>query len=138
MRLTVAEAASLLAEDEERVYGWIEDDRLPAQRLGGQFRINRTELLEWATERGLSVAPRLFANRAGGTATLVDALRDGGIHYDVAGDDAASVIAHIVDRLPIRDGDDREALRHFVLARDGFGLAIVGAASRCRRCGRRR
>jgi len=127
VRLTVAEAASLLGREEERVYDWIEDDALPAQRLGGQYRINRTELLEWATERGLALAPRVFANRGAGIETLAGALRAGEIHYDVAGDDAAAVVGNLIDALPLRDAGDRETLRHFVLARPGFGLQLIAA-----------
>jgi len=127
VRLTVAEAASLLGREEERVYDWIEDDALPAQRLGGQYRINRTELLEWATERGLALAPRVFANRGAGIETLAGALRAGGIHYDVAGDDAAAVVGNVIDALPLRDAGDRETLRHFILARPGFGLQLIAA-----------
>jgi len=125
VRLTVSEAASLLGRDDEQLYAWIEDDALPAQRLAGQYRINRSELLEWATGRGLALAPRVFASKSEGIAPLAAALRAGGIRYDVAGDDGATVMANVIDALPSCDA--RDTLRHFVLARDGFGLQLIVA-----------
>jgi len=127
VRLTVSEAASLLRRDEEQLYAWIEDDALPAQRIAGQYRINRSELLEWATGRGLALAPRIFASRSEGIAPLATALRAGGIRYDVAGDDGATVMSSVIDSLPLRDAADRDTLRHFVLARDAFGLQFIAA-----------
>ena len=61
MKLTIPEAATLLGANEERVRDWIEDDGLPAQRIRGQYRINRTELLEWATEHDIALRPHVFA-----------------------------------------------------------------------------
>lgn len=125
MKLTVVEAASLLDAPEERVYDWIEDAKLPAQRVRGQYRINPTELLEWATERGLRVAPRLFAEREGReTPPIADALRAGGIHYEVHGDEVVGAVRGIIAGLPIAD-DDRETLLHIVVARQDLGLTVV-------------
>ena len=60
MRVTVREAAALLKAPEAQVYEWIESGDLPAHRINDQFRINRSELLEWATGRNIAVAPALF------------------------------------------------------------------------------
>ena len=60
MRVTVREAAALLDAPEEKVYAWIESGDLPACRINDQYRVNRSELLEWATSRKLSVDPALF------------------------------------------------------------------------------
>ena len=67
MRLSVSEVASLLNAGEERVYDWIEDGQLPAQRIRGEYRINRTDLLEWATAREMALAPRVFADSLSGS-----------------------------------------------------------------------
>jgi PTS system nitrogen regulatory IIA component len=127
MRLTVAEAASLLDAPERRVYEWIEDDELPAQRIHGQYRINRTELLEWATSRDLTVAPRAFAQSPGDAAapSLSEALHIGGIHYGTAADDVPKMARHIVSGLPLVHDGDREVLFAFLTSRDSLGLTFV-------------
>lgn len=128
MRLTVAEAASLLNAPVAQVHDWIEDGGLPAQRIGGRYLINRTELLEWTTGREVALAPRAFAQTLGGSVadSVAEALRDGAIDYAVPAPDAAAVVRHIVDSLRLADEGDRDSLQHFILGRDALGLALVG------------
>ena len=125
MKLSVSEAAAFLGADEEQVSGWIEDDELPAQRIRGNYRINRADLLEWATAHGVTVAPRAFELDRG-TPSLAEALRAGGVSRDVAGSDVPSVIRNIVAQLPLADAADREALLHILLARESLGVTPVG------------
>ena len=77
MKLSVPEAASLLAASDDKVYDWIEDASLPARKIRGRYHINPTELLEWATEHGIVVAPRAFKrpSDAPGVPSIADALR---------------------------------------------------------------
>ena len=128
MKLTVQEAAALLGSADERVYDWIEGDSLPAQRIRGQYRINRTELLEWATARGFAIKPRAFARPDDPTIarSLTDALQAGGIHHSVPGSDLETVLRGIVSLLPMDDDDDRETFLQILLARDALGLTAVG------------
>jgi PTS system nitrogen regulatory IIA component len=125
MKLSIAEAAELLGADSSRVSGWIEDDDLPAQRIRGQFRINRTDLLEWATSRGIAVAPHAFSVGAG-EPSLADALRAGGVHRDIPGTDVTSVIRRVVPLLRLADGADSDLLLHVLLARESLGVTPVG------------
>jgi PTS system nitrogen regulatory IIA component len=127
MRLTVEEAAALLAADPERVYDWIEEGGLPAQRIRGQYRINRTEMLEWATERGIAVAPQAFAPAEEEQGpSLADALRSGRVHYGVPGGDRATVTRSLIALLPLEDEADRDTVLQFLAARDALGVTAVG------------
>jgi PTS system nitrogen regulatory IIA component len=125
VKITITEAAALLGADEERVHGWIEGAELPAQRIRGQYRINRSDLLEWATAHNVGVAPRAF-HQERGTPSLAEALRAGGVHAHVPGSDLASVLRHIVTSLPLADGADRDMLLQVLLARDALGVTAVG------------
>lgn len=124
MKLTISEAAALLGSDEDRVYEWIEESALPAQKIRGQYRINRTDLLEWATEHDIGVSPRAFS-RAGGP-TLAEALRAGGVHHRIEGSDVPTVLRNIVALLPLEVPGDREMLLEILLARDALGVTPVG------------
>lgn len=128
MKLTVQEAAKVLAAGDEQVYDWIEEGSLPAQQIRGQYRINRTELLEWATAHGFSVQPSAFDRPEDPEAatTLSDALRAGGIYHDVAGKDLETVLGNVVAHLPVDDDLDRDMLLQILLARDKLGLAAIG------------
>jgi PTS system nitrogen regulatory IIA component len=128
LKLTVQEAAAVLGADEERVRVWIEADGLPAQRIRGQYRINRTELLEWATEHDITLAPRVFARSDDSSEipSLADALRAGGVHHGVAGGELTAVLRRIVELLPLGDEADRDTLLHFLLARGAVAVVPIG------------
>ncbi len=125
MKLTVGEAAALLRAPETRVYDWIEDSNLPAQKIRGQYRINRTDLLEWATEHNIGVEPRVFGGERG-MPSLAEALRAGGVHDHISGADLPAVLRQIVLLMPLADDSDRDMLLEILLARDGLGVTPVG------------
>jgi PTS system nitrogen regulatory IIA component len=129
MKLTVREAAKLLNTSEKSVYRWIKQGLLPAYRINDQYRINRAELLEWATSRKISVSPAIFEEPEGGDAPLPpleEALRAGGIHYRVGGHDKASVLHAVVDTMKLPDDVDREFLYQVLLAREALGSTGIG------------
>src|SRR3972149_133478 len=62
MQLSVRELATALKVSERTIYQWIKEGSLRAHRVNGQFRFNRSELLEWATERRRDLPPELLHN----------------------------------------------------------------------------
>jgi PTS system nitrogen regulatory IIA component len=128
-KLTVREAAALLNTSEKSVYRWIKQGLLPAYRINDQYRINRAELLEWATARKLHVSPEIFAepeSEGGPPPSLEEALRAGGIHYRVGGVDKASVLRAVVDTMKLPDDVDAEFLYQVLLAREALGSTGIG------------
>jgi PTS system nitrogen regulatory IIA component len=128
VKLTVQEAAALLGANPDRVQDWIEEESLPAQRIRGQYRINRTELLEWATAHDITLAPRVFARAEDPekVPSLADALRAGGIYFEVPGGELEGVLRNIIALLPLDDDLDRDTLLHFLLARNDLGVVAIG------------
>ena len=128
-KLTVRDAAALLNVSEKSVYRWIKQGVLPAYRVDDQYRINRTELLEWATARKMHVSPEIFSEpelEDGPAPTLEDALRAGGIHYRIKGSDKAVVLRAVVEVLDLPGDVDREFLYQVLLAREALGSTGVG------------
>ena len=105
MKLSVSETAQLLDAGEERVFEWIEDGSLPAQRIRGEYRINRSELLEWATERQIALAAGAFSDPLNGKAlpTVADALLAGGVVHDDTSRDVGEAIRRIIGALPLAE-----------------------------------
>lgn len=125
MKLSVSEAASLLGATSDAVYDWIEGSSLPAQRIRGEYRINRAELLEWATERRIDVSPAAFERDEPAPALAV-ALQAGGVHPGIRAMNLESALRAVVDGLPIADESDRAMLRDILLARESIGVTAVG------------
>ena len=128
MRVTVREAAALLNAPERKVYAWIESGNLPAHRINDQYRINRSELLEWATARKFSVDPALFhaEDEDERIPSVAESLERGGVFHDVGGATREEALRSIIALLKLDDEGDREALLHLLLARDAAAVVPVG------------
>ncbi|HEX5855866.1 MAG TPA: PTS sugar transporter subunit IIA [Thermoanaerobaculia bacterium] len=128
MRVTVREAATLLNADEAKVYEWIESGDLPAYRIDDQFRINRSELLEWATARKLSIDPTLFHDEEEDERipSIAESLERGGVFHDVGGSTREEALRSIIALLKLDDEGDRETLLDLLLARGAAAVVPVG------------
>jgi PTS system nitrogen regulatory IIA component len=129
LKLTVRDAAELLGVSQKRVYSWIEEGRLPAYKMNEQFRFNKAELLEWATDEGLPVSPRLFEeakSEGGALSSVAEALARGGVIRGVAGTTKEETLGSVVELLPLPEEVDREILLSVLMAREALGSTAVG------------
>jgi PTS system nitrogen regulatory IIA component len=129
MDLTVRDAARLLNTTENAIYRWIHDGTLPSYRVNEKYRLNRVELLEWATGRNLKVSPEIFqesddVRRPQGL--LADALTAGGAFYDVQGTDKASVLKSLCGRLALPEEVKPDDLYAVLMARETLGSTGIG------------
>lgn len=130
MKLTVGEVARMLNTTEASVYRWIKQDAIPFHRVNESFRFHKAELLEWATARGLSIAPDAFpASRRSVdilSTSFSAAMSFGGVHHDVKANDRESALRAIVQRMPIENEADRGLLFDVLFAREALGSTGVG------------
>ena len=130
MQLTVREVCKFLDVPEATVARWIKQRGLPAQHVGGQYRFNRAELLEWATANHVKLGVDLFDNPEGDddpVPGLADALEAGGIVYQLGDSDTKErALRSVVSVLPLPEGIDREFLLRLLLAREASASTAVG------------
>ena len=83
MQLSVREVAQYLNVSEKTVYRWISEGKVPHHRVDGQYRFNRSDLLEWANERKIKVSTAVYRrdNVDRPVPTLAEALEAGGYYY---------------------------------------------------------
>ncbi|GAB4563424.1 MAG: PTS sugar transporter subunit IIA [Geothermobacteraceae bacterium] len=134
MNLSVKDAARLLQVSEKTIYRWLKQELIPAYRVQGQHRFNRSELVEWATSRRMVLAHEAFTEvevEPAPLPTLTEALRGGGIHYRVEGRDRNEVLDRLVGLLNLPPEVDRNYLTQVLIAREelastgyGDGIAI--------------
>jgi PTS system nitrogen regulatory IIA component len=121
--------SKFLNVSEATVTRWVKRRGLPAQRLAGQYRFNRTELLEWTTANQIKVSLEMFENLESENEpppNLSEALKAGGIHYRIPGADKVQVLQAMVQVLPLPAGMDRELLVRLFLAREAAASTGVG------------
>jgi nitrogen PTS system EIIA component len=129
MQLDLKDVAGIFSVTEKTIAFWIRQKNLPAYQVNGQYRFNRAELLEWATERRVDVSTEIMNAPvdAGSTSPRLDeALKLGGIFHGIAGRDKASVLRAVVDVMPMPRDVDRTLLFDMLLARESLGSTAIG------------
>src|SRR6185369_3515679 len=129
MQLSIRNLTKLLDASESTVTRWIKQRGLPAQQVAGQYRVNRADLLEWATAKQVRVSLELFDHLeadAESVLALADALETGGIHYGLQDTDKAHALRAFVQVLPLPEGMDRELLLRLFLAREASASTAIG------------
>jgi PTS system nitrogen regulatory IIA component len=129
MTLTVREAAKLLFVSEKTVYRWISERRLPARRVGEQYRLSRAELLDWVAANRAEASIDLFTEpdeEAGALPSLEQALGAGGIVYRVEGRSRDEVLRSAVAATRLPEGVSAEFVFEVVRARERLASTAVG------------
>ena len=129
MQLSVSDVAQLCDVGENRVFKWVQEEGLPAEQVNGMYRVNPTELLEWATNRKLDVSPAIFQKMNGDSVSqtgLSDALEIGGVIHEVAGSDREAILTAMVESLPMPRGFDGAELVRLLMARETMGGTALG------------
>jgi PTS system nitrogen regulatory IIA component len=128
MQLTARDAARLLQISERMLYRLLERGELNATRVNEQWRFNRVDLLEFAATRRMEISAELLAELDPPQAppSLAEALRQGGVHHGITGDDKTSILRAVVDRLPLPPTTDRDLLHRVLLAREALGSTGFG------------
>jgi PTS system nitrogen regulatory IIA component len=129
VQLTVRDVSRFLNVSEPTVTRWIKKRALPAQWVNGQYRLNRSELLEWATANQIQVSRELFdhLDRDDEPApSLTESLEAGGIFYGLQDTDKNRALQALVNILPLPDEIDRELLLRLYLAREAAATTAIG------------
>lgn len=128
MQLTLPDVVRLFDVTENTVRKWIDEYDLPCEVIDDRYRFNRSELLEWATIRKLTVSPSIFEvvnGDAVSESSLSAALERGGIAYDVKATNKRSLLRAIIEELPLPQHCDRDVLWQLFLAREALGTTAL-------------
>jgi nitrogen PTS system EIIA component len=127
MMIDIKEVSKFLAVSEKTIYRWIAKNEIPVYKIGGAYRFNRVELLEWATSKKMPVSPQIFDETlADAMPSLTQAITTGGIHYHIQGNDKESVISAIVGAIALPDDVDKEFIVGALIARENLGTTAIG------------
>jgi PTS system nitrogen regulatory IIA component len=125
MQLTLRKAARYLNVPEDSLDKWAARGELPASRVNDRYEFNRVDLLEFAAERHLTVAPEILGDPEH-LPRLSDCVRAGGIHYGVPGSDQQALLRRVVELLPVPGTTDRAFLLEMLLSRENLGSTALG------------
>ena len=128
MFLKVTDIATAVGVTEKKVLNWIKNQGLPAHMQNDRYKINRVDLLEWATNHGITIPPDVFGNDAETPqhSSISEALSHGGIHYDLPGDTPESALRDVIARMKLPPSLNPEFLLQTLLAREALGSTALG------------
>jgi PTS system nitrogen regulatory IIA component len=129
VQLTLRDVGKFLGVAETTVLRWVKQRGLPAQHVGGQYRFNRAELLEWATANQIRVALEMFDHFETEDElplSLAEALEAGGVFHELADTNKDQALRALVGVLPLPEGIDRELLLRLFLAREASASTAIG------------
>ena len=134
MELTINDIVKIFAVPEETVNHWIEKKEMPCIKANEQYRFNYIELLDWALKKKISLTPEALAlgDRENHKSSIVyQAIKNGGIYYDVPGNNREEALKSIIDLLPLPSKLNKKSLWQMFIAREklisttlGNGIAI--------------
>ncbi len=129
MRLTVRDVGRLLQVSDKTISRWIRQRGLPARFIGGQYRFNRVDLLEWAIANRLQVAVEVFdelEDEEDAAPSLAAALERGKIHEWVEASSKDEALGALVALLPLPEDVDREVLLRLFQMREASASTAIG------------
>lgn len=129
MQLTIQDVIKFLDVSESTVTRWIKRKGMPAQYVGGRYRFNRAELLEWATANQIKVSLQMFDQMETDSQpvpTLTEALQAGGIFPRLHVTDKGHALRALVEVLPLPEEIDRELVLQLFLAREASASTAIG------------
>jgi PTS system nitrogen regulatory IIA component len=129
MYLNVVQLAESFGVDESVVDSWIRDENLPCVQDRGRLLFDRSQVVAWATERGLAAKAGFLApvrSHAGSSRSLESLLHTGGIWRDVPAAGLLDVLERVVTALPGTTPVVRGLLGQRLHAPGGITWAPVG------------
>jgi nitrogen PTS system EIIA component len=129
MELSLRDVARLLDVSDDVVTRWVRHDELPAAHVGGQYRVNKVELQEWAAARSLRVSAELYApaGQVDQLPSLHQALIRGQIHHDLEGTQRDEVLRAVTQLSNIPKRIDRDMFFQLLVSREQLASTGIGS-----------
>ena len=129
MQISVLDIMRIFQIEEKTIYGWIAKKHMPCVKINEQYRFNTIELLGWALENRVKLTADILAlgeRELEKSGVLAEALKIGGVYYDVRGQNRKEVLKNVVELLPFPADADKKSLLEMFLARESMESTAVG------------
>ena len=132
MELSIFELSKSLGVAQNTIERWVRQGKLPVSKKGTNYRFRTNELEQWAGKHNIHL--NLSTNgtlEKESVIPLSNAVQNGGIYFDIQGNDVNSVLKSCVDKVTIIPDDLRVDLVDRLIKREqvistgiGNGIAI--------------
>ncbi|PIQ85161.1 MAG: PTS fructose transporter subunit IIA [Candidatus Omnitrophica bacterium CG11_big_fil_rev_8_21_14_0_20_45_26] len=129
MQILVRDLIKIFQVEEKKIRAWISKKSMPCMKVNDQYRFNYVELLEWALENRITLTPEILAlgeHKPNGSCLFADALKAGGVYYDVPGGSREEVLKNVIEFLPFPAEMNKSSLLEMFLARESLESTAIG------------
>jgi len=126
--LNIKDICFLLNANERYVMSLIDKRDIPFYKMHHHYRFNKGEISEWILRRGSFLNDAFFKlQKIDNPLSVVENIKNGGIYYNIEGNDIASVIRNSVELLPLSANINRETLLSYLLEREEVMPTYIGS-----------
>ena len=129
MVVDIAEAASILGVPEGTIKRWIRQGKIPVREETGSFVFRYTDLEKWANAHKIHLKTRQQEDSSPEeleTIDLFQSIKQGGVFFNVPGDDVKGVLRQALERCPLSQKIDSEDLLEKLLQREQLTSTGIG------------
>ncbi len=127
MNLKIKDIVDLLQVSEKTIYRWIKDKKIPAYKINHQYRFNKTEIHDWILKNKIQVSGKIFdLSSTPKAVNLLDHLREGGVYYNIEGEDVSEVIKNAIYTISTPPEADKDTIVTSLLQREEMMPTAIG------------
>ncbi|MCP4722632.1 MAG: PTS transporter subunit EIIA [Desulfobacteraceae bacterium] len=133
MELSVFDLSKYLGVVPDTIERWVRQGKLPVSKDGGNYRFRKSELQKWATKHNicLNISDKKALKNSEAVIPLSCAVENGGIYFDIQGNDVTSVLKACLEKISKLPEDFKSDLLDRLIEREqalstgiGNGIAI--------------
>lgn len=134
MELTILDLSKHLGVVPDTVERWVRQGKLPVVKAGSNYRFRTSELQKWAGKHNILLnisGKKVSEKKNESVLPLSDAVEEGGVYFDIQGDDVQSVLTACLERIPKVPTDFKSEILDRLIEREqalstgiGNGIAI--------------
>lgn len=112
---------------EKIIIHWIEDKKMPANKIKNQYYFNKAEVNEWILRNNIAVSEKILdLSLTSRPVSLIDLIKKGDVHYGIRGETVSEVIDDVVNKIPIPKSTDKDTVRASLVQREELMTTAVG------------
>jgi nitrogen PTS system EIIA component len=134
MELTLVELSKSMGVEKNTVARWIRQGKLPVSQKGAVYRFPTRDLKKWASKHNISLNLEQQSRpekKDNPPLSLSKAVQNGGLYFDIPGEDVKSVLAASLEKIPTIPDTSKSDLLDRLIEREkalstgiGNGIAI--------------
>lgn len=129
LNLSVREVASLLQIPVVKVQRWVYQGQIPCKFKGNTYYFKEKDILKWAKSHGMIISKDVEGGKnviSENDCTLKKGIENGGVFFDLKGDDIYSVIENAIEKINFPEKLDKSLILNELISREEIASTGIG------------